>query len=193
MPKTRQCLLNVGFLLLLSTHCLAAEIRSNPSQAPIGVSPTGSSPLHATRWVATFEEKEKTLLEALQKKDRKSLHQLLSKNFELIDMAHLGQSHSEEELISEAALHPRRQLVFNEFSAREMNSVVLVNFQWEESLSQNRVAKATWMVTDAWVLEENEWRLKTRFIAAKSDSKQLPPGVYQSNAPIKKLGAAKER
>jgi len=193
MPKTRQCLLNVGFLLLLSTHCLAAEIRSYPSQAPIGVSPTGSSPLHATRWVATFEEKEKTLLEALQKKDRKSLHPLLSKNFELIDMAHLGQSHSEEELISEAALHPRRQLVFNELSARELNSVVLVNFQWEESLSQNRLAKAIWMVTDAWVLEENEWRLKTRFIAAKSDSKQLPPGVYQSNAPLLKQGAAKVR
>jgi Domain of unknown function (DUF4440) len=145
--------------------------------------PAGTLPL-TTRLVAEFYEKETALARALTKGDRMAAQALVDPDFELVAAADLGQSISFDAMANESAKTPH-SLLIREMFVRDLGSLALVSFYWDEN---DRLARksVTWMVVDAWKPGPDGWKLKTRFISARRNSGINPPGYRPEGKTIEK-------
>ena len=161
--------------IVLLGPALGADAQTAPPKA------TASAPTHATRLVAEFSELETALARSIAKNDKASLRAVVDADFELVSSANLGEATPYEEFVDEALKNPHRVVSMRGLSVRDMGTLALVSFYWDEKGPSDKV-RVTWTVLDAWKSGPQGWKLKTRFIGTRGNPKIRPPG-YRSQGP----------
>ena len=138
-----------------------------------------------TRDVAQFTDLETKLMTAVENKDKATLQEMLTDDFELRRSSAPGQGESGEDWIAKDLpaydLHDFRNSQMAVHKYGDSTVVASMNY-WQSATVNHKARSGNFFVVDVWTRSGDAWKLSVRYVGpaekTKKPAKAEPPAKY---------------
>ncbi len=131
-----------------------------------------------TRLVRVFSQLESRLSEAVRKRDKQTVSDFLTRDFEMRVGTIPGNPIPRADWLRQSFAEPGLQSSIEQMAVHDYNKVAVVSFMWTVTSDTQPTKKRQIFIVDTWRQESSDWKLAVRYAAAGGKSKTaIPAGV----------------
>jgi len=131
-----------------------------------------------TRLVHVFSQLESRLSDAVRKRDKQAVSDLLTRDFEMRVGTMPGNPIPRADWLRQSFAEPELQSSIEQMAVHDYNKVAVVSFMWTVASSKQPTVEHQIYIVDTWRQEAGGWKLAVRYAAVGGKDKvAIPAGM----------------